>query len=167
MAKRTTPITSSPTTQESATATAEEEEIKVLPHRILVSDTDDPLNPQVAPLIILASTRAEAIIIVERLQQPLTCALPPGSHRTQCRLEEALPFARDGFGIRRNTWNINEVALIHPGICTRIDLYLRNPQQPAHAPTHIRDLIKGFSAADILSEDWLVCARPPTFGNRR
>lgn len=135
-------------------------------HRVLISDVVDPLNPRVMPLIIVAASHDAAVEIVNKLRDPFNDPLPQASYRGRCRLEEALPFARDGFGIRRDTWQLTEVALVHPGISSRFDLYIRNPQQPHFAPAHVREL-NNLSGPDLLSEDWSICARPPTFGNRR
>ena len=134
-------------------------------HRVLVSDVADPLNPRIVPLIIIAASYDAAAEIVNKLRDPFNDPLPTGSYRSRCRLEEVLPFARDGFGIRRDSWQLTEVALVHPGIGTRIDMYIRNPQQPHFATTHVREVNK-LGGPDLLTEDWSVCARPPNFGTR-
>lgn len=135
-------------------------------HRVLINEVSDPLRPRVAALVIVATSNEEAVKIVNELDDPFTSQLPRGCYRSQCRLEEVLPFARNGFGIRRQSWPAQEVALRHPGIGTRFDVYLRNMEQPLHTPTHIRELAH-LSGPDLLSEDWAVSSRPPTFGNRR
>lgn len=135
-------------------------------HRVLISDIADPINPRVVPIVIVAGSHEAAVKTVNELRDPFNDPLKPGCYRGGCRLEEVLPFARDGFGIRRSTWQLTEVALVHPGINTRIDLYIRNPTQPHFAPSHVRELDK-LAGPDLLSEDWSVCARPPNFGNRR
>lgn len=135
------------------------------PHRILISDVTDPTKPKVVPLVIVATSRDEALKVVNSLENPFEDKLPQGGYRARCRLEEVLPFARDGYGIRRDNWKMNEVALRHPGFATRFDVYLQNHEQPGHRPHHLRE-VKDMSGPDILSEDWSVCGRPITYGNR-
>ena len=164
MAKQRTPPAAAPANP----PTPEEKPVVVedlSEHRILVSDVTDPSKPKILPLVIVAASREAAVEIVNGLEGPFDGPLPRGSYRAQCRLEEVLPFARDGFGIRRDNWKMNEVALRHPGFSTRFDVYLSNHEQPGHRPHHVRKLDK-LDGTDILSEDWSVCARPITFGNR-
>ncbi len=155
-----TPATPEPKTEETPVAVENLSE-----HRILISDVSDPLEPKVIPLVIVAASRDAAVTIVNGLSNALEGDLPQGSYRARCRLEEVLPFARDGYGIRRDKWPINEVALRHPGFSTRFDIYLINHNQPGYAPHHMHE-VKNLGGPDILTEDWSVCARPITFGNR-
>lgn len=163
----TKPNKTQPPTPTPTTGTADETAVEELSeYRVLISDTSDPVNPQVVPLVIVAASDEAAKAFVGKMPDPFRDALPQGSYRGRCRLEEVLPFAREGFAIRRDKWNITEVALVHPGIGTRFDIYMRNPDQPHHRPTHIRELSK-FEGQDLLTEDWSVGARPPNFGGRR
>lgn len=148
-------------------AEAETEVVNLAQHRVLMSDTHDPLNPIVTALVIVAESYEAAVAFTSKNGfDPFKSDLPKGSYRCSLRLEEVLPFAREGFGIRRSTWGLTEIALMHPGINTRMDLYIRNPEQPSFAPQHKHELDK-LGGPDLLSEDWSVCPRPPTFGNRR
>ena len=162
------PAVAGPRASDTSPTTTEEKPVVVedlSEHRILVSDVTDEAEPKIIPLVIVATSREAAVEIVSKLDNPFEGDLPKGSYRARCRLEEVLPFVRDGYGVRRDCWKINEVALRHPGFATRFDIYLINHNQPGYTPHHLRE-VKDLGGPDILSEDWSVCAKPITFGNR-
>lgn len=129
-------------------------------YRIIVASTEDDKRPRVRVLHVRAADPESAHKVVEGLSDKFNPDVP-GIAVLNCRLEEALPFLREGFALRRDHWPITEVMLRHPHQNTRLDIYQRNPDHPHHQVTHLRGA--KLEDHDVMSEDWHVEARPPYF----
>src|SRR5690606_26145329 len=75
---------------------------RVSPHRVIVSDTSDDKRPVVRVLEVPARSYDEACSIVDKLENKARPGIP-GIGVLPLRLEEALPYFREGFGLRRDT----------------------------------------------------------------
>lgn len=129
--------------------------------RIPLSNIENPLKPLVRVLEIVARNYEDACEKAQAVENPYAPSTTQGIRVLPCRFEEALPFLRQGFGIRRETWNLIEVMFRHPHVGSRLDIYMRNPDQPHFRVQFQRSA--DLDGNDIMGEDWSVCPKPPNF----